>query len=190
MAQQKWPKRPPPLKLPLRTNGKNGAPFENYSPSYHGDPSAFPPTQINDFIFLGNHTNAKDLTWLQDNQIGWILNVSSIIPNSFPDQFNYLRISILDKDGQNLLSYLGHTFDFIEQARTSGKNILIHCHMGISRSVSVTVAYLMRKNKLSLTQAYKIVKDKRSIVSPNLDFMGSLEQYHQELNGSNFKSVQ
>lgn len=50
----------------------------------------------------------------------------------------------------------------------------MHCLADISRSVTVTVAYLIQKMNLSLTDAYDFVKRKKSNISPNFNFMGQL----------------
>lgn len=68
-----------------------------------------------------------------------------------------------------------------EQARTSNSVILIHCMAGVSRSVTLTIAYLMNYFGLSMQLAYQLVKDKRPAISPNLNFMGQLVAFEQEL---------
>ena len=53
---------------------------------------------------------------------------------------------------------------------------------GVSRSVTLTIAYLMNYFGLSMQTAYQLVKDKRPAISPNLNFMGQLVAFEQELN--------
>lgn len=57
----------------------------------------------------------------------------------------------------------------------------MHCLAGISRSVTVTVAYLMQKLNLSLNDAYDLVKQKKSNISPNFNFMGQLLDFEKSL---------
>jgi dual specificity MAP kinase phosphatase len=68
------------------------------------------------------------------------------------------------------------------------KKILIHCTAGISRSATLTIAYIMFSKRVTLNDAYKFVKSKRKAISPNLDFMGELQQYEKTL-GLNRNSV-
>ena len=55
-----------------------------------------------------------------------------------------------------------------------GRNILIHCAAGVSRSASFTIAYLMKKNKMKYEDAYALVKEKRKIIRPNSYFTQQL----------------
>ena len=70
---------------------------------------------------------------------------------------------------------------FVEEARKSDSIILIHCMAGVSRSVTFTIAYLMTYFGLAMQTAYQLVKDKRPVISPNLNFMGQLVNYEEEL---------
>lgn len=53
--------------------------------------------------------------------------------------------------------------------------------MGISRSATIVIAYLMSRFGMSLPQAYSYVKGKRPEVGPNRHFMRTLVNYEQEL---------
>ena len=68
-----------------------------------------------------------------------------------------------------------------EQVRSSGSCVLIHCMAGISRSVTLVIAYLMQYYGLPMQQAYQFVKDKRSAISPNLNFMGQLLEFDRTI---------
>ena len=59
----------------------------------------------------------------------------------------------------------------------------MHCVGGISRSVAVTLAYLMRAEGMSLDNAYTFMKARKANISPNISFMGQLlefEKFEQE----------
>lgn len=68
-----------------------------------------------------------------------------------------------------------------EEARNSDKGVLVHCLAGISRSVTVTVAYLMHKCNLSLNDAFTLVRDRKANIAPNFHFMEQLHSFENEL---------
>ena len=57
----------------------------------------------------------------------------------------------------------------------------MHCLAGVSRSVTVTIAYLMSTCGMTLNEAYDFVKDRKSNVSPNFNFMGQLLDFERQL---------
>lgn len=78
-------------------------------------------------------------------------------------------------------------FVFADEARENGVGVLVHCLAGISRSVTITVAYLMYKEKLTLEDAYEYVRVKKANIAPNFNFMGQLQDFQQQLNLSPHK---
>lgn len=70
---------------------------------------------------------------------------------------------------------------FSEEARSSDKGVLVHCLAGVSRSVTITVAYLMHKCSLSLNDAFNLVRSRKSNIAPNFHFMQQLHSFEREL---------
>nr|KAF6368230.1 dual specificity phosphatase 26 [Myotis myotis]KAF6373498.1 dual specificity phosphatase 26 [Pipistrellus kuhlii] len=64
--------------------------------------------------------------------------------------------------------------DFIHRALSlPGGKILVHCAVGVSRSATLVLAYLMLYHHLTLVEAIKKVKDHRGII-PNRGFLRQL----------------
>jgi hypothetical protein len=59
--------------------------------------------------------------------------------------------------------------------------VLVHCLAGISRSPTLAIAYIMRQLNLKHDEAYNYVKEKRQTISPNINFVGQLWEYEQQL---------
>ena len=70
---------------------------------------------------------------------------------------------------------------FPDEARQTGTGVLVHCQAGVSRSPTIVISYLMKHTRMSMVDAYKLVKNRRSIISPNLNFMGQLVQWESAL---------
>ena len=75
----------------------------------------------------------------------------------------------------------------VDEARDKQEGVLVHCLAGISRSVTVTVAYLMNREKMSLNHAYDHVKRCKPNISPNFTFMGQLLEFEKCLNNNGQK---
>jgi len=74
-----------------------------------------------------------------------------------------------DTPDQNLSQYFSVCNDFIHAARLREGNVLIHCLAGMSRSVTVAVAYIMTATHLNWKEALKVVRAGRAVAIPMLD---------------------
>lgn len=90
---------------------------------------------------------------------------------------HYLCIMASDTPDQNLSQYFPVCNDFIHAARLRDGNVLIHCLAGMSRSVTVAVAYIMSVTNLSWSESLKVVRSGRSVANPNHGFQVQLQDY-------------
>jgi dual specificity MAP kinase phosphatase len=140
-----------------------------------------PMTHIIDGLYIGSESNAKNLEELSSEQIQCIVNVTSHVPLYHSEQLQYCHLPADDSQKQNLLEYFDRAYTFIHNAIENNEKVLVHCVAGISRSPAIVISFLMRYAKMSMNEAYDFVKRKRSIVSPNLNFMGQLLEYEKKL---------
>lgn len=82
-----------------------------------------------------------------------------------------------DTPDQNLSQYFTVCNDFIHAARLRDGNVLIHCLAGMSRSVTVAVAYIMSVTPLTWKEALKVVRAGRAVANPNLGFQTQLQDF-------------
>ncbi|XP_037678510.1 dual specificity protein phosphatase 9 [Choloepus didactylus] len=141
------------------------------------------PVQILPNLYLGSAQDSANLESLAKLGIRYILNVTPNLPNLFEKNgdFHYKQIPISDHWSQNLSQFFPEAIAFIDEALSQNCGVLVHCLAGVSRSVTVTVAYLMQKLHLSLSDAYDLVKRKKSNISPNFNFMGQLLDFERSL---------
>ncbi|XP_065215061.1 dual specificity protein phosphatase Mpk3 [Planococcus citri] len=144
------------------------------------------PIEIVPYLYLGNAANSEDLEALSRHGIKYILNVTPDLPNKFEktSSMKYMQIPIADHWSQNLASFFPKAIQFIDEGRSQKIGVLVHCLAGVSRSVTITVAYLMSHMSLSLNDAFSLVRSRKSNVGPNFYFMEQLHAYERELTNS------
>ncbi|KAI0034759.1 hypothetical protein K488DRAFT_44802 [Vararia minispora EC-137] len=92
------------------------------------------------------------------------------------------RIKVLDIKGvcddgiDTLEPQLEPICEWIEKARREGGQVLVHCRVGVSRSATVTIAYVMKHLNLPLVDAYLIVRSRRLsvLIQPNMRLLYNL----------------
>ncbi|CAH2107580.1 unnamed protein product [Euphydryas editha] len=142
------------------------------------------PIEILPNLYLGNSTNSEDCDALARHNIKYVLNVTPDLPNTFEAEgcgINYLKIPIADHWSQNLAVHFPQAIRFIEEAMTARCGVLVHCVAGVSRSVTVTLAYLMQRHRLCLRDAFELVRSRKTDIAPNFHFMRQLHSFERDL---------
>ena len=85
----------------------------------------------------------------------------------------YMGLNILDVPQAKISIHFQETADFIERALMGGGKVLVHCMVGLSRSATIVLAYLMIKRSLPLEEALRTVRRRREI-RPNDGFLRQL----------------
>jgi len=154
------------------------------------------PVEIIPNLFLGDRNAAKNKPELQAKGITHIVNVTLAradggVHNFFENcpPFEYLRVPVQDTDNENLSPWFESTFHFIESARSAHTGVLVHCQMGVSRSPTIILAYLMRKERMSLMDAYALVRTRRAEAKPKANFLLQLKALERRLTGAGASST-
>ncbi|UJR07260.1 hypothetical protein I4U23_011548 [Adineta vaga] len=141
-----------------------------------------PSTIIDGFLYHGDIGHAKNLTLLNEIGVKHILNVCDVeLDKEINDNFNVLWININDEVSINIQDYFEKTNQFLHLCQNKGEKVLVHCQMGISRSSSIVLAYLIKYDKKNLLDAYDHLVTCRRIASPNFGFFLQLIRYEKTL---------
>ncbi|GAB6023899.1 Dual specificity protein phosphatase 4 [Chamberlinius hualienensis] len=140
------------------------------------------PVEILPYVYLGSAFHAANQRTLDRLKITALLNVSRNCPNpSELGNLHYKCIPVEDSGNADISSWFHEAIEYIDEVKSSGGKVLVHCHAGISRSATICLAYLMTTKRIRLEEAYEYVKKRRSVISPNLNFMGQLLKYESQL---------
>ena len=145
------------------------------------------PHEIVCGVYLGSYDDAWNVDLLKRLKIGAVLNVADsehdtqrLYSAHMPDVM-YGGIAMVDSPSYVIERHFGRTNEFIQQARSRGLRILIHCFAGISRSATVLAAYLMWRDGYTAMDAVRLLRQRRAQVQPNVGFMRSLLRYERRL---------
>lgn len=134
-------------------------------------------------LYLSGDDVASNYEMLKEKKITHVLNLTTSFKNQFEDKFVYKTIKIDDNLNENIYKYFNESFEFIDDAiKDENSRVLVHCNMGVSRSPSFIIAYLLQKRVYeTYIDAYDHVAKCRCIIYPNLNFVKQLIQLEKRL---------
>ncbi|KAM6962719.1 dual specificity protein phosphatase 22-B-like [Aplochiton taeniatus] len=132
-------------------------------------------------LYLGNFKDARDKELLARYNITHVLSIHDTAAPIL-EEVIYLCISAADHSKQNLVQYFRESIAFIHESRLKGEGCLVHCVAGVSRSVTLVVAYMMTVTGRGWVECLAAVRAARPCAGPNLGFLRQLDEFeHWEL---------
>eukprot|EP01065_Artemidia_motanka_P001382 TRINITY_DN10627_c0_g1_i2.p1 TRINITY_DN10627_c0_g1~~TRINITY_DN10627_c0_g1_i2.p1 ORF type:complete len:286 (+),score=58.29 TRINITY_DN10627_c0_g1_i2:114-971(+) len=140
-------------------------------------------SRILPWLYLGGAHDAQRVEMVREATITHVINLCTEIEIPEARGVVYLRFQVKDSSDERvrIREHFLRAFEFVEEARKKGGAVLVHCRQGISRSATLSMAYLMRLLRIPFRLARDIVKQKRPEVSPNIGFVTMLEEFEMEL---------
>lgn len=158
-------------------------PFETKFNDYSKESFIPRVSRIRPYLFLGNVESSSDISFINDNNITTIINCTPDLPNKYEHQgICYIRIPISDILSEPIHNYFKMTYNIINKTKKNGGNVLIHCLQGISRSSTIVLAYLMKEEKKTFSEAFMDVGKYRQCISPNISFINQLIKLEKTIN--------
>ena len=156
-------------------------------------PSRLPSEILPDFLYLGSYDHSARAETLRHFGIASCLNcVGPACANLHRSAFAYHTVAP-DPPGDPAAApssappgadaLFEESFAFLESERAANRRCLAFCMSGASKSPSVVVAYLMRRNEWRLAEAYRFVKERRPEVSLKPDAAARLGRFERALFG-------
>lgn len=158
-----------------------GRTMSNFKYFYDSSPlninRVFDADEVYPGIYVGDLSSSLNKYALKEQGIKNILSVLNGCMENYPDDFKYHIVHVNDDDWVTMSNYFDECIEFINNSIMKREKILVHCNRGMSRSVTMVLAYLMRIHNMSLDTALNIVQSKRSIANPNGGFRNQLLDY-------------
>lgn len=121
-----------------------------------------------------------------DEQEQWhvvtLLSRHNMVNTPIPTRVSkHLTIEIDDVPNADIYPHFRTCHEFIINAHKDGKDVLVHCMAGISRSASIIITHLILKHHIDYHAAFAMVRHRRPIVAPNGGFRNALKALHKSL---------
>ncbi|KAA1086665.1 tyrosine/serine/threonine protein phosphatase pps1 [Puccinia graminis f. sp. tritici] len=169
------------------------------------------PSRILPFVYLGNLNHASNALMLKALGITHVVSMgeSALVPppqnsrfispftnasqsnvvNSLWHECASGQIDVLDMKGvaddgiDSIRPHIERAMEFIEKCRLAGGKVLVHCRVGVSRSATIVIGYVMKHLKMDLASAYLMVRSRRLniLIQPNLLFMWGLKRLESDM---------
>lgn len=139
-------------------------------------------------IFISDAKCAIDKNLLKDLKINYVLNVAEGEVRTGPSYYDgtmYMGIKLVDLPQENISLYFDQVADFINRCLSRRGKIVVHCAMGISRSATCVIAYLIKYCGKDVFEAISFLRQKRGVINPNSGFIKQLQKFQERYNLKN-----
>ncbi|XP_012671291.1 dual specificity protein phosphatase 26 [Clupea harengus] len=138
-------------------------------------------------LYIGDYDSAENRSELTVRGFSHIVNCAHSTRRGGPDFYKgmnitYMGIEAHDSPAYDMSVNFNKAANFIHKALNGRGKVLVHCHVGVSRSATVVLAYLMLKHNMTLVDAITTVKEGRGII-PNRGFLRQLIDLQIQLYG-------
>jgi len=139
-------------------------------------------SQVTEYLFVSG-VWGLNITKLKNLGITLVINATKKY-SPLESDIKTINLQIEDNEDFNILPFFRPVSKLIKLHADQGGKVLVHCHAGISRSVSICCAYLMTNYGMTAYESLELVRDKRRIAKPNPRFMKDLLNYEDLLKKS------
>lgn len=149
----------------------------------HKEITVYPSLILENQPYLGRGEQATNAKIVSDLKLTHVINIGCEHPSPFTDRIQYLNIKLDDNPSSDLKIYFSKAYQFISDALSAGGRILVHCNLGVSRSSTIVISYLMKSRQWTLKVAHDFVRDRRTCIRPNRGFLQQLSDWEQSIFG-------
>ncbi|NWS84803.1 STYL1 protein, partial [Toxostoma redivivum] len=133
-------------------------------------------------LYMGNFKQASDEQIQKDLKIKALVNISEQPVTLFAEEGKSLHVSVPDSLEADLFSSFPTISHFIDAQLDVGA-VLVFSSLGISRSSTATMAYLMHSCRFSLQRAWKYLLQCKMNMRPNRGFVEQLSAWENQIYG-------
>lgn len=140
-------------------------------------------TELMPWLVIGQGAMADDMHFLIKIGVTHILNVTTEMPNKFPEAFIYLKIPIKDEFEEDLGVHFDKILSWLKNVEEKRGKVYIHCTAGASRAPATAMAFLISERKIPLASAFNYIQARRPLVNVNKHFLFQLAEFEVKVLG-------
>jgi len=158
-----------------------------------------PPSRVHHNIYISGEEIANDWGWMM------VVGITHIIDVGFHVSYRRFRpaerrngmklrgrysFKLDDDRDEDISVFFNPCIDFINRAIAAdpdGTRILVHCAAGISRSVSIVMAWMIDTDNVTVETALAKIRSQRRVAGPNPGFIAQLKQFYKDPAHERFK---
>ena len=139
-------------------------------------------SELDPGLYVSSDIIARDFKKLKESGVTHVINcAANVCRNYYPEDFEYLHFFLKDSKNESIECVFYRCIEFINNAKKNGGKVLVHCMQGVSRSVTVCLAYIIFTHSRPFEQVFAEAKGVRGICSPNTGFQVQLIWWHKRL---------
>eukprot|EP01061_Rhynchopus_euleeides_P022072 TRINITY_DN35976_c0_g1_i1.p1 TRINITY_DN35976_c0_g1~~TRINITY_DN35976_c0_g1_i1.p1 ORF type:complete len:268 (+),score=43.85 TRINITY_DN35976_c0_g1_i1:220-1023(+) len=139
-------------------------------------------TRVLPWLYLGAALDANKESYIRKLNITHIVNLTQETAGITQWEFvKYLHITVKDHSDEPISDHFEEVITWLEDVRRTQGRVLVHCKQGISRSATMTIAYVMHLCRVPYRVAHDAVQSRRPAINPNLGFVTALEAFQKSL---------
>lgn len=141
-------------------------------------------SKVIEMLYVGDAKISQNIGLMKDLGINCVVNVAIECDNLFEADFTYSNYPFEDHPSAILSNAFDEACEVISRHMHLGLTSLVHCSDANNRSAAFCLAFLMRKKRATLKQAWNLVKNVRPAVNLYQNYFQQLLWYELQVHGS------
>ncbi|KAM4700772.1 serine/threonine/tyrosine-interacting-like protein 1 [Discoglossus pictus] len=178
--------------------------YEKFSARYHffrTQKVFWMPQELDDFqpypieiipglLYLGTRRQANDRHIQKDLKVTSQVNVTLDSTNIYDlSNIHVLHVPAEDANDCNILQFFPNICHFIDVHFVPNMSVLVFSELGISRSSTIVIAYLIHHKKYTLQEAWVHVLKCKPNMRPNRGFVEQLSEWEKTILGEQITDI-
>ena len=161
-----------------------------YMPRELDEMKTYPIEILPGALYMGNWEHGNAAYIQKDLKIKAHVNCSMNAETFFKEEGkNLMHIQVADTEESDLHSKFHSACDFIDERYNEKNTVLVFSDLGISRSATIVIAFLMHNRKCTLEKAYAHVKKCCTSARPIRAFVRQLAKFESDLQGESLTDI-